>query len=167
MPTLADEPAAVSEAMAEYRKRIGPIAFSMHPEMKQRIMQLQTRGRADWWSLALKQAEDNGARYWSYVRAVLDRSMAAGRAPGPVARDAATSTGSAGPRSIGREEHQSPGMVALERFMRSEGLTGFGAHPEERQDAGSRPAGNPVSNPVGGPAGAHAGASRGRRGEPV
>ena len=82
--------AAPAVAGADYELELKMFADRIHliaspvqaQEMADRLDELRQAGALGWWNLAIKTAEDNNVRKWSYVRGVIDRCLREGRPPG-------------------------------------------------------------------------------------
>lgn len=69
--------------LSAFSSRIHLIANPIQAqEMIDRLKDLRQAGVLGWWDMALKVAEDNNARRWSYIRAILDRCLREGKPPG-------------------------------------------------------------------------------------
>ena len=78
-----ETPATTAAAVKAYENSIGLISGAMQrEEILAAIDILASIGHPEWWGMALRIAEDNDARKWSYVRAIITRCVKDGRAPG-------------------------------------------------------------------------------------
>ena len=79
----AEEAQAVAGAVRAYEGQIGLVSGAHQAgEMAALIVELYARGVPAWWQATLDIASDNNARKWSYVRAILENSLATGMSPG-------------------------------------------------------------------------------------
>ena len=75
--------AATAAAIKAFENTVGLIPGArQRDEIVQAMDDLIEIGHPEWWTMALKEAEDNNARSWNYVRSIVSRCLRDGSAPG-------------------------------------------------------------------------------------